>query len=110
MVDPRLKLFIENFWKEATAKKIAFHALFDEAAKAQIAEVTKKRTVEYRIIPKQYRSAMTIDIYGDRVVTIVGEKPGELAEKVTIFMSISPELADSYRQLFQFIWDHCKKT
>jgi len=52
---------------------------------------------------------MTIDIYDDRVVTVIGEKPGELAEKVTIFMNISQELADSYRQLFQFMWDHSKE-
>jgi len=110
LVDSRLKPFAENFWKQAKTKNIKFRALFDEAAKEQVAELMKKGTFQYRIMPKQYSSTMTMDIYGDRVVTVVGEKPGEIAENVTIFMSVSSELADSYRQLFQFIWDHCKET
>jgi len=108
-LDPRLRPFIENFWKEARAKKIAFHGLLDETAKEQVIEVAKKLAADCRIIPKQYSSPMTIDIYDDRVVTVIGEKPGELAEKVTIFMNISQDLADSYRQLFQFMWDHSKE-
>jgi sugar-specific transcriptional regulator TrmB len=110
MIDPRLQVFIENFWKEAKAKNIVFHALVDEAAKEQVVGLAKKFGADYRIMPKQYSSPMTIDIYGDRVVTVVGEKPGEIAGNVTIFMNVSPELADSYRQLFSFIWDHCKAT
>jgi len=108
--DPRLKLLIEKTWKEAHTKKIKFHLLFDASAAIQGADLLKQEGVEYRVVPKKYTSAMSIDIYGDRVATVVGEKPGELAENFTITMIMNQKLADSYRQLWQLIWDSIKET
>jgi len=108
--DPRLKLYIEKVWKEAKAKKIAFHLLLDASAVNETADLLKHDAIEYKIVPKQYTSAMSIDIYGDRVATIVGEKPGELEEHFTISMTLNQKLADSYRQLWQLIWDSIKET
>jgi hypothetical protein len=108
LLDPRLNTFMASFWKEA--QDIIFHALFDSTAKEHIKEFSKKDNLEYRIIPEQYSTQMTIDIYGDRVITLVEESLGELAERITIFMTISDQLAQSYRQIFQFMWDNCKKS
>lgn len=63
--------------------------------------------ITYRFLPEKYSSKTAIDIYEDRVAIWTGGTLNSLDENITIFMTISQNLADSYRQWFQFMWDRC---
>ena len=96
---------------EARRKQIKFYTLFDSSNKGKILENIKagKQTdiITYRFLPKKYSSAAAIDIYEDRVAVFTGKTLDTIEEGQTIFMMKSQNLADSYRQWFQFMWDRC---
>lgn len=104
-LDPRLKHFLPHFQKERERLGIKFHHIFDYEVK-EMPEILKLVGKPYKFFPKNYSSPTMVDIFGDRVVTFVGVKPGELAEEPTQFVMKSRRLADGYRQFWQFMWDN----
>ncbi|MBT3834661.1 TrmB family transcriptional regulator [Candidatus Peribacteria bacterium] len=103
--DPRMKDFTEWFLDEAKKKKIKFHHIFDFEVKDQLPHVPKAVGKPYKFAPPVYSSKSAIEVYGDRVVTFTGLGIGTLDDDLTIFVIVSPELADSYRTWWQFMWD-----
>lgn len=101
----------ENLVKELKKKKIKFKILFDANFKDEVIETIKTTgqtdIIEYRFLPEKYSSVAAVDIYKDRVAIWTGGTLKTLDENITIFMTISQNLADSYRQWFQFMWDRC---
>lgn len=59
----------------------------------------------YKVMPKAYETPSTMDIFGDYIVTFSGVGKGHIEEDVTIFVMVSPRLADSYRTWWQMMWD-----
>jgi len=108
--DPHPNPVVQNFVEESKKRGLKFQILFDAATKEQYKKVSKQSNVTYRFLPKKYSTPTALDIYDDRVVTITGKNLDEPQEDTTVFMMVSQRVADSYRQWFQFIWDHCKKT
>ena len=53
---------------------------------------------------EKFGSFSTIDIFKDRIVTFTGLGLGKLDNDVTIFVVVSPRLAESYRTWWQYIW------
>lgn len=106
-LDPRLQHFLPSFQRERRKKGIKFMHLFDYEVKEQKPDILKFVGRPYKFIPKQYSSPTCVDIFGDRVVTFVGVKPGQLCEEPIQFVLRSRQLADGYRKFFQFMWDHC---
>lgn len=88
-----------------------FYTLFDGAYKKEVVETIRKthqtNIITYRFLPEKYSSKTAIDIYADRIAIWSGGTLNTLGEDITIFMMISQNLADSYRQWFQFMWDRC---
>jgi sugar-specific transcriptional regulator TrmB len=103
-LDPRIVTYTKWFLREAKAKKIKIHALFDDDAHEMPAKPNELAT-RYKFLPKKYDTNTTIDIFGNYVVTYTGTAPGKLLDHVTIFLLYSPELANSYRVWWQMIWD-----
>lgn len=103
--------FMERFVIEARKKNIKFHTLFDATDKKEVLETIKATgqtdIIEYRFLPEKYSSRAAVDIYEDRVAIWTGGTLNALEEDVSVFMTISQKLADSYRQWFQFMWDRC---
>jgi len=101
----------ESFVREAKRKKIKFYILFDANFKKEVIETIKATgqtdIINYRFLPEKYSSMAAVDIYKDRVAIWTGGTFNALEENITIFMTISQKLADSYRQWFQFMWDRC---
>lgn len=101
----------EGFVKEAKRKKIKFNILFDAAYRNDVIKTIKETNqtdiINYRFLPEKYSSMAAIDIYKDRVAIWTGGTLNSLDENISIFMMISQNLADSYRQWFQFMWDRC---
>jgi len=107
-LDPRLQHFLPKFDAERKRKGIKFMHLFDYEVKEQKPEILRLVGKPYKFMPKEYSSPTAVDIFGDRVVTFVGTRPGQLPEEPVQFVMRSRRLADGYRKFFQFIWDHCE--
>ncbi|MFA6437628.1 MAG: helix-turn-helix domain-containing protein [Candidatus Paceibacterota bacterium] len=107
--DEQISSFMDEFWIEAKKKKIKLNTLVDDKAKEEFKKLIKGREKfwQYKILPKQYDSQATIDIYGDRIATVVIKSVGRFDERITVIITKNKLLAESYRQWFQFIWDKC---
>jgi len=103
--DPRLEMFLKWFLKEAKKKKIKYHHIFDHEVEEEMPELPKRIGKPYKFLPKTASTASTIDIFGDHIVTYTGLGLGKLEDDVTIFVLVSPELAESYRVWWKMIWD-----
>ncbi len=104
-LDPRLKHFIVKFEQERTEKGIKFMHIFDYEVKKQKPEILKLVGKPYKFFPKEYSSPTAVDIFGDRVVTFVGIRPGQLDYEPVQFVMKSRRLAEGYKKFFNFMWD-----
>lgn len=104
-LDPRLQHFLVKFDQERKRKGIDFMHIFDYEVKEQKPEILKLVGQPYKFLPKEYSSPTSVDIFGDRVVTFVGLKPGQLDEEPIQFVMRSRRLAEGYKKFFRFMWD-----
>ncbi|PIR48508.1 hypothetical protein COU80_02230 [Candidatus Peregrinibacteria bacterium CG10_big_fil_rev_8_21_14_0_10_55_24] len=103
--DPRMATFIEWFLKEARKKHMRFYHIFDHEVKDKMPHIFKAVGTQCKFTHPQYSSESAIEVYGDRVVTFTGLGLGKLEDDLTIFVIVSPKLAESYRTWWQFMWD-----
>lgn len=105
--DPRFVAYSRQIIKELKRKKIKVHLLFNH----QVRQESEQRAFgnNYRFLPENYKSTSTINIFGDYVVNYTGLYLRRVDDKGTMFIIRDKELADSYRTLFKFMWDACKK-
>jgi hypothetical protein len=54
---------------------------------------------ETKFLPKDVENPTIINIYGDRVVNVLWK-----GEESICFMLINKEIADSYRNYFNYLW------
>jgi len=102
--DPRMSTFLEWFLKEAKKKKMQYHHIFDENVRDALPVVPKTVGMPYRFLPKKFSTNSTMDIFGDHIVTFTGLNIGRIEDDVTIFVMVSPRLAESYRTWWEYIW------
>ena len=103
--DPRLESFTSWFLKEAKRKKMTFHHIFDWEVQTKVPHVPELVGKPYKFAPKKYTSESAIEVFGDHVVTFTGLGFGKLEDDLTIFVMVSPRLAESYRIWWQMMWD-----
>jgi len=104
-LDPRLQHFLVKFDQERKRKGIEFMHIFDYEVKEQKPEILKLVGKPFKFMPKEYSSQTAVDIFGDRVVTFVGIRPGQLDKEPIQFVMRSKRLAEGYKRFFQFMWD-----
>ncbi len=104
-LDPRLKHFLVKFDQERRRKGIKFMHIFDYEVKKQKPEIMELVGKPYKFLAQKYSSPTAIDIFGDRVVSFVGVKPGHLDEEPVQFVMKSKRLAEGYKKFFWFMWD-----
>lgn len=103
--DPRLESFVDWFLQEAKRKNMTFHHIFDYDVQTEVPHVPLAVGPPYKFSPKKYTTESAIEVFGDRVVTFTGLGYGKLEDDLTIFVIVSPRLADSYRTWWQMMWD-----
>lgn len=103
--DPRLESFTQWFLEEAKKKKMKFHHIFDWEVQEKVPHVPEAVGKPYKFAPKKYTSDSAIEVFGDHVVTFTGLGFGKLEDDLTIFVMVSPRLAESYRIWWQMMWD-----
>ncbi len=103
--DPRLSTFTKWFLTEAKRKNIKFHHIFDWEVQEKAPHVPVAVGKPYKFAHKKYSSASAVEIFGDHVVTFTGLGFGKLEDDFTIFVMVSPQLAEGYRLWWQMMWD-----
>lgn len=105
--DPHLNSTRDEFFKETRRKGIKFIQLFDHEIKAHHPNFPKQFPGElrYRFLPKKYSTNSAIHIFGDYVITYAGMSLMKLNENMVFFVIRSPELAESYRTWFWYMWE-----
>jgi len=94
----KFPILLENYFKREEEKGMKERLLTSEDAEF----IYKKKTANYRFIPKEFFNPTPIMVYGKRVVTIIWEP-------FTLISIENSELADSYRKHFELLWRVAKK-
>jgi hypothetical protein len=101
--------WMKNFLREALnvgeEKNMTFHHIFDYEVQEKVPHVPKAVGKPYKFAPKEYTTESAIEVFGDHVVTFTGLGFGKLEDDLTIFVMVSPRLAESYRTWWQMMWD-----
>lgn len=103
------KSFHIDFKTQFEKKKIPYKTLFDPRVPDELPQVLEEIGGEFKILPKEYETIGVVDIFGDHVVTFTSEGVGNFGEHGSIFVMVNKDIADSYKQWFRFIWDHCRE-
>lgn len=104
--DPRLKYFRLTFDREREKAKISYHHIFDEGMQQSIKDPLKFKDNVFKFLPEEYCSKLTLEFFGDYVVIYSGEEFGKLKEEPTVFVIKSKDIAEGFRKIYQFMWDH----
>ena len=107
--DNRVSAFTENFLREARRKRLEIFTIYDEAMFDTLADVPTRAGGDYRVLPRQYGSDVSLNIFGDRIATFAGDAVGDLGADLTLVVTVSRQIADGYRKWFDFLWDHCPR-
>ncbi len=101
------KSFLQEFVRMSKKRNIKYYTIYDPRIPEKAPYALKEVGGEYRVLPMTYKTPGVLDIFGDYVVTFTSVGIANFGEDGTIFVMRNPELAESYRTWFQFIWDHC---
>lgn len=93
--------FFEHWNKERQKEKICLRILHKESARGKASTHSNYmgKYFETRFLPEEIQSPAVINIYGDRVVNVLWKR-----DQPVCFQIINKEIADSYRQYFEYLW------
>ncbi len=95
--DTALRYFFPTFDKLRVRSGIKMKVLYDSEVKGK--PIAALDLMESRFLPREFSSPAVINIYADRVVTVLWKSDNPLC-----FMIINQDIADSYRKWFQLLW------
>ncbi|HEY4518471.1 MAG TPA: helix-turn-helix domain-containing protein [Candidatus Paceibacterota bacterium] len=97
----------EEFRQKFEKEKISYKTIFDPRVPLELPQALENIGGEYRVLPKGFETVGVVDIFGDHIATFTSEGVGNFGEGGSIFVMINRDLAESYKQWFRFIWEHC---
>ncbi|MBN2053109.1 hypothetical protein JW756_06400 [Candidatus Woesearchaeota archaeon] len=99
-----LEFNLPKFHKFREKSKIRYKILLSEEINERAKELNKLKHTEVRILPKEFASNSSINIYGDKVSLIMwGSQPFGILIK-------SKEIAESQKKHFNLLWAIGKKV
>lgn len=103
-----LPYFVPQFYERLKEKKINFRmlAVDTELTKKQFSKLKKYKNIKIKYLPKTIHNFMSTLIYGGKVA-LVPITPAIESLPITILIK-SKESADSYREIFEWIWKSIK--
>ncbi len=109
--DPALTAARDAFFREANRKKLEFHMLYDHELIRTVPDFAKNfpGVLHYRVLPKEYSTNSTLNIFGDYMVTYSNIGVMKTLADVTFFVIHSKNLAESYRKWFAAVWAQSRK-
>lgn len=103
--DKNLEAFMLRFYQRLHKKGIKVYNLFDYEMKDEIPDFLITKKIPYKILPQGYSTDSAVDIFGNHIVTFTGISVKKLEKDLTLFVTISSKLANSYRNWFRMIWN-----
>lgn len=98
-----LRTFISNMNVKSAQKKHVLKIIMDKSAKETLGkDREKEKYSEIKYMPRGYISPAAIDIFEDYVYIFLWEK------KPFVFMINNKNIADSFKQYFNFLWKIAK--
>jgi len=98
-----LEFNLPKFHKFREAGRIQYKILLSEEMKDRVKELNKLKHTEAKILPKEFTSNSSTNIYGNKVSLIMwGSQPFGILIK-------SKEIAESQRKHFNLLWNIAKK-
>jgi sugar-specific transcriptional regulator TrmB len=102
--DPKLQAYTATYLEEAKRRSMKIHVLFDHEAADDIPDIAR-RFSRSKFLPEGYSTQSAIDVFGDNVVTFSQLNGPSWTEDVTVFVTVSPKLAEAYRTWWKLLWD-----
>ena len=99
----RFNNFFIELAKKMKDKKLKTKLLFDEDMKEQI-HAFKKMGQEVKVVSREYAAPAEINIYGNKVLTVVWTK------EPRAWVVENKEIADSYKKFFKMLWGEETRT
>ena len=93
-----------EFWKEHNKIRLQRKILWKGLAREEILQssLPKEKLFEYKLMPKAYQTPNVVWIFGNKVVNILW------SETPLAFAIENKEVADSYREYFNYLWKNIK--
>jgi len=107
-LDPQIQDIFPEFIKEAQKEKITMWHIFDPEVKIKCPEITKYVGKNYKFFPDKYVSFASADIFGD-YVCLPTLKAGSITDEFSLSVIVNPQIADSFRTWFRFMYEFCEK-
>lgn len=104
-LDPKLRMFVEWFLKEARKNSIKLHNIYDAEVREFMPDAPKLLSEQHKFLPKESSGAGAVDIFGEYIVTFSGMEVGKMPDDVTVFVIASPTLAEGYRKWWRTLWN-----
>ena len=101
LFNEKIKVFMTGFRAEEQSLGIKEKHIFNNALRPKISDWANIPTVSYKFLPEGNANDMSINIFGDHVVSVV---EGESDNDITLYVSIDANLANGYRQMFEVMW------
>lgn len=106
-LEERTRNFFPQFYQEAQKQKIPFFTLFDWEVQTECKEILEYVTDNFRFLPSEYPTRGGIDIFGDHVCILSDLNLGGFDENFSFTVIVNPDVADSFRTWFRYMWDQC---
>lgn len=97
-----VKYYFSHFDNQRKKRNIPVKLIFDESAR-NLDYVKKIPLAQIKYLPREYSSPAATNIYGDKVSIILW------TDSPIAILIKQKEIADSYRNFFELMWDVAKK-
>jgi sugar-specific transcriptional regulator TrmB len=95
----------ELFDKERRKKGFGIKGLYYESVReSKEAEMVRDTTLEFRFLPDKYKTLCMVDFCGNLVLNLI-----PIENNIMAIVIENKVLADTYRKMFDFMWDNAKK-
>ncbi|MFH0739833.1 MAG: helix-turn-helix domain-containing protein [bacterium] len=101
--DQRIRLFSEQFFKEAKIKGIKFHCIFDIEVRSKGQDILKYYSLPHKFFPKECSTNSALLIFGSYTVMFSGVTLAKMKDDATIFILKDKDLSESFKKWFWFI-------
>jgi sugar-specific transcriptional regulator TrmB len=93
------KTFFKEYTNRRVAKGIKMKIIFNADAKETGKFYSKIPNTQVKYMPKNMKTPAAVDIFGNNVGTLI------LKPKPKVFLITSKEVANSYREFFEMLWE-----
>ena len=103
--DSRLDSYSGWYIEEVKKRGMKINILYDHEVQEKMPDIPGKLGPYYKFLPKGYSTESAMDIFGDHILTYSGLTLGKWADDLTVFVTISPKLAEAQRIWWKMMWD-----